>query len=118
MARSILPKDDALFAPSLKRGVNDLQSIMDGLGILYTQGVAINWKAFYSPGYETVLSIPTYPFQRKDNWYKAPDHNHSNVLIHGITASGFHPSKGARLATCLKETIYHYTCNTKSYFPE
>jgi amino acid adenylation domain-containing protein len=116
MARSILPKDDALFAPSLKRGVNDLQSIMDGLGILYTQSVAINWKAFYPSGYETVLSIPTYPFQRKRYWYKAPDHNQSTVLTPGITASGFHPSKGARLATCLKETIYHYTCNTKSHF--
>lgn len=116
MARSILPKDDALFAPSLKRGINDLQSILDGIGILYTQGVAINWKAFYPPGHATVLSIPTYPFQRKRYWYKAPDHTHSTFLTSGITASGFHPSKGTRLATCLKEIIYHYTCNTKSHF--
>ena len=70
MASAILPKDEAIFAPSLKKGITDLRSILGGLGVLYTQGVEINWKELHRPYDKAVISLPTYPFQRRRYWFK------------------------------------------------
>jgi len=116
MAGAFIPKEDVLFASSLKRGRDDWRSVMESLGSLYARGISINWRELDQPHHKTVLSIPTYPFQRQRCWYKEHDDKLPIYHTHETNASEFHPLKGIRIPTCLEEVIYQYVCNTNSYF--
>lgn len=117
MARAIIPKEDAEFVPSLKKGITDLRSILDGIGLLYTRGVEINWKEQGRPYHQGILSIPTYPFQRRRCWFDEEQGRQSpGSRESGNTASDFCPSNGRLIKTPLEETIYQYQCDTGSPF--
>ncbi|MGD9824694.1 amino acid adenylation domain-containing protein, partial [Desulfobacter sp.] len=115
MAKTILPKEDVYFAASLKRGIKDARSVLEGLGVLYTQGVTIDWGKQSEPCHKTVLSLPTYPFQRKRCWLEEKNIQ-QNFLEPQSGSSAFHPSNGTLIEIPMEETIYQYLCDTTSYF--
>lgn len=53
--------------PSLHREFDDLRSLCNSLGALYSLGVDIQWKGFYALPTRKIL-IPEYPFQRMRLW--------------------------------------------------
>ena len=105
MASAVLPNNTAIFAPSLRRGISDEKTILSGLGLLYTNGVDIDWRkqaVFYTP---SIVSIPHYPFQRRRCWFEKI-----------AQSKGFHPSAGTRINTALSEILYEYTCRGSSFY--
>ena len=43
------------------------------LGRLWTQGVAVDWEAYYAGQGRRRVSLPGYPFERKRHWIPRPD---------------------------------------------
>ncbi|WP_020588915.1 hybrid non-ribosomal peptide synthetase/type I polyketide synthase [Desulfobacter curvatus] len=105
MASAILPKDTAVFASSLRRGMSDEKMLLSGMGSLYTNGVNIDWckqAASFTP---SIVSIPHYPFRRRRCWFEE----------YG-PSKGFHPSGGTRINTALGGILYEYTCQGSSFY--
>ena len=53
--------------PSLRRGQNDWEQLLNSLGALWCKGFAVDWSAVDAAGRSRV-SLPTYPFQRRRYW--------------------------------------------------
>lgn len=68
MGRQCIQVEDALWLPSLRRGRTDWQQLLDSLGGLFVQGLAINWRGFEQDTIRHAVSLPTYPFQRQRHW--------------------------------------------------
>ena len=58
----------SVMLPSLRKSQEDWQQMLTSLGELYTQGVAVDWKAFDQPYQRRKIVLPTYPFQRQRFW--------------------------------------------------
>ena len=72
MAAGCLADSDAVFLPSLRRGREDWDQILETLSELYVRGVAINWaQVDPSPGRRRV-ALPLYPFARVRHWIEPP----------------------------------------------
>ena len=68
MAQRCLPKDSGDWLPSLRRGQDDWEQMLQSLAKLYTRGVRVDWQAFDQDYSRSYLSLPTYPFQRERHW--------------------------------------------------
>ncbi|MGY6530407.1 MAG: alpha/beta fold hydrolase [Cyanobacterium sp.] len=74
MARMIVENktesDDCLWLPSLRKGESDWENLLNSLGILYQQGLKIDWDGFHQdyPSLERV-SLPNYPWQHQRYWH-------------------------------------------------
>lgn len=53
---------------SLVNKVNEHQSILTALGYLWNNGLQPNWDNYYSSQHRTMLTLPTYQFDRKKFW--------------------------------------------------
>jgi acyl transferase domain-containing protein/acyl carrier protein len=60
--------DDVLCVPSLRRGVEDWQPLLESLATLYVHGASIDWAEFHAPYPRRRVAAPTYPFERKRYW--------------------------------------------------
>lgn len=82
MGRKCLADDDGAWLPSLRKGHDDWQQLLQSLGTLYTRGLDVDWQAFYGDQPHRRVSLPNYPFQRQRYWLKtdstisqaAPEH--------------------------------------------
>jgi amino acid adenylation domain-containing protein/non-ribosomal peptide synthase protein (TIGR01720 family) len=59
----------AKWIPSLRRGHDDLRSMLDGAGRLWTAGVELAWPALSASRAHTHVPLPGYAFQRKRHWF-------------------------------------------------
>lgn len=59
----------AAWIPSLRRGHDDLRSILDGAGQMWTAGTELEWSAILPPRARQSLTLPGYAFQRKRHWF-------------------------------------------------
>jgi amino acid adenylation domain-containing protein/thioester reductase-like protein len=59
---------DYRWLPSLRRGRDEWETMLESLASLYTAGLAINWRAFDRDHPRRKLTLPTYPFQRERHW--------------------------------------------------
>ena len=57
-----------LFLPSLREGQHDSQQILESLGHLFVQSVAVDWGAFDQGQPWRKVAMPTYAFQRQRYW--------------------------------------------------
>ena len=65
------PDARARIMPSLPRAGSrsgDLATMLQALGRLWVQGVAVDWKAFHAAEKRRRIPLPTYAFQRKKCW--------------------------------------------------
>jgi acyl transferase domain-containing protein/NAD(P)-dependent dehydrogenase (short-subunit alcohol dehydrogenase family)/SAM-dependent methyltransferase len=58
-----------LWLPTLRKGTDEWQQILQSLGTLYVQGVNINWAGFDQDYPRHRVDLPTYPFQRQRYWH-------------------------------------------------
>ena len=72
MGQACLPEVDAAWLPSLRKGRNDWEQMLESLGALYVRGLNVDWTGFdrdYAPA-RRKASLPTYPFQRQRYWFE------------------------------------------------
>ncbi len=73
MGKYCVPKEFGTWLPSLVKGQDDWQTLLDTLGALYIKGVDPDWRGFDSGYVRRRVALPTYPFQREAYWFGAVD---------------------------------------------
>jgi acyl transferase domain-containing protein/SAM-dependent methyltransferase len=70
MGRRALPEweENALWLPSLRKGQEDWQEILESLGRLYVNGAEINWDEFERPYGGHRIPLPNYPWAKESYW--------------------------------------------------
>ncbi len=69
MAQQSSGAENRLWLPSLKRGANDRDVLLNAVATLFQQGVTLNWRSFYSVSeHQRLTNLPNYPFQRQRYW--------------------------------------------------
>ena len=99
LAAQRLPTDSVAWLPSLRRGHNDWQELLDSLSQLFVKGARIDWAGYDLPYGRRRLSLPGYPFQRERFWPKLPV---SKPKIQRI-GKPIHPLLGYRLLSALPD---------------
>jgi amino acid adenylation domain-containing protein len=140
-----LDNTDTFWLPTLKKGDGDWEHILHSLGVLYVNGVTIDWSGFNQGyGYHRV-SLPTYPFERKRYWStkcsekkfqgmkQVPSGHIGNGLVNGkrkqtqigpceIIKNDYllgqvHPILGKRLHTPLSEIVFENRLSISELLP-
>ncbi|HEX4463985.1 MAG TPA: type I polyketide synthase, partial [Solirubrobacterales bacterium] len=61
------------FAPSLRRGRPEAESLLAAIAVAQVNGAAIDWRRFFADAAPRRVALPTYPFQRKRYWLSEGD---------------------------------------------
>ncbi|KAF3885901.1 MULTISPECIES: type I polyketide synthase [Nostocales] len=99
-----LPEKAALWLPSLMKGQEDWQVLLQSLGSLYTEGIDVNWVNFDKDYNWRRLSLPTYPFERQRFWKNASEQKYQEVIIGSSKIA--HPLLGRQLRSPLKQVQF------------
>ncbi|MCK6562457.1 type I polyketide synthase [bacterium] len=81
MASQCLPTEAAVWIPSLRRGHDDTQQMLKSLGLLFVNGVEIDWEDFHREAPRRRVVLPTYPFQHERFWLAPPSTPAKTVAI-------------------------------------
>ncbi|MEQ8971994.1 MAG: beta-ketoacyl synthase N-terminal-like domain-containing protein [Coleofasciculus sp. C1-SOL-03] len=73
-----LPEGVGVGLPSLCRGQDDWQSLLQSLASLSVQGIAVDWSGFDQDYPRYRVPLPTYPFQRQRFWFATPEEDRGN----------------------------------------
>ncbi|URZ07873.1 hybrid non-ribosomal peptide synthetase/type I polyketide synthase [Clostridium felsineum] len=68
LAEQCMDKEEAIFVPSLRNGIEDYKQLLTALKILYLNGIEINWNSFHKSYEKQKIFLPNYPFNRKKFW--------------------------------------------------
>ncbi|MBZ6135825.1 acyltransferase domain-containing protein, partial [Streptomyces olivaceus] len=63
--RECLEGQDVTAVPSLRRGRGEVESVLAGLGALFTAGVPVDWAELFAGTGARHTELPTYAFQRR-----------------------------------------------------
>jgi acyl transferase domain-containing protein len=106
MAKRVAPGNEKsgrtgdLELPSLRKGRDDCEQMLESLGALYSHGLDINWSSLYQTGPRRRVKLPAYPFQRERCWFDGTGGSSPEAgAASGTHASGptLHPLLGRRL---------------------
>ncbi|HEX8456607.1 MAG TPA: amino acid adenylation domain-containing protein, partial [Pyrinomonadaceae bacterium] len=75
-----LPKDAAVWLPSLQQGADDWQTMLASLAELYLHGAQVDWEGFDGDYSRRRLALPTYPFERRRCWVDVPQQNDAATI--------------------------------------
>ncbi|MFF9011333.1 beta-ketoacyl synthase N-terminal-like domain-containing protein, partial [Streptomyces goshikiensis] len=67
MAQDCLTEDGARFAPALRTGRPEPETLNNALAHAHAHGAAVDWQAYFAPTGARQAELPTYAFQR--DWY-------------------------------------------------
>ncbi|GAA3117511.1 hypothetical protein GCM10020254_75430 [Streptomyces goshikiensis] len=67
MAQDCLTEDGARFAPALRTGRPEPETLNNALAHAHAHGAAVDWEAYFAPTGARQAELPTYAFQR--DWY-------------------------------------------------
>ncbi len=95
MGKLCLPGSEIIWLPSLRKGEDDWRSMLDSLSDLYVHGVSADWAGFDRDYPRQIVSLPTYPFQRKRYWIEQP--NLAAAVPAEQPKDGLHPLLGRQL---------------------
>ena len=65
---TLVTGDAARCVGSLRRRRDDRAQMLDGLAALYAGGLDIDWAHYYAGQARSIVSLPTYPFERQRFW--------------------------------------------------
>ncbi len=68
LVRECLDGRDITAVSSLRRGHDEVETALAGLGGLFTAGVAVDWPAVFAGTGARRTELPTYAFQRRHYW--------------------------------------------------
>jgi len=70
MGRHCLPENTGTWLPSLRKSLDDWQTLLDCAAVLYTKGVNLDWLGFDRDYVRQRVALPTYPFEREYCWFE------------------------------------------------
>ena len=114
LARRFAPPGEVTFLPSLRRGHDERDVLLESLGKLYVAGFGIDWDTVYAARPRRRVSLPTYPFQRTRHWFvpsrgRTPAPVPAGLLGRRLTQSGDEVRYATRLDPtqheCLRECV-------------
>lgn len=103
MAQTVLPAPSGAWLPSLRKGRDDWQQLLDSVAGAYIHGVNIDWASFDRPYARRKLALPTYPFQRERYWVE-PRRGLRKTPTR--SSAGDHPLLGRRLRSALRQVQF------------
>ncbi|WP_190127195.1 type I polyketide synthase, partial [Streptomyces inusitatus] len=96
LAQTCVSGDTAAFAPLLRPGRSEAETVTTALARAQVRGVAVDWQAYYSGTGAQRVELPTYAFQREHYWLDA-GHLGGDVTTAGLRSAD-HPLLGASIA--------------------
>ncbi|MFF3249324.1 type I polyketide synthase, partial [Streptomyces sp. NPDC002870] len=94
MAQGCLQADGRQFVSVLRKDRPEGNSLMDGLGQLYVNGVPVVWETAFAGSGASVVELPTYAFQRRRFWPRGLGVGSGDLGSVGLGSVG-HPLLGA-----------------------
>nr|WP_322692483.1 non-ribosomal peptide synthetase/type I polyketide synthase [Nostoc sp. DedSLP03] len=102
-------KEKAVWLPSLAPQKEDWGVMLESLSALYVSKAKIDWLGFDRDYSRRLLSLPTYPFQRKRYWIPEqstmPNQLSKPIKANAIATNGLNPALTTFSKTNQKETI-------------
>ncbi len=111
MGKACLPRGAGTWLPSLKKGRDDWQCLLDSLATLYTCGAEVNWAGFDRDYQRHRLPLPTSPFERKRYWLDLAGTGEHREHVH---SPSLHPLLGQRLRSALSMVQFEATISTSA----
>ncbi|MGA2031843.1 MAG: SDR family NAD(P)-dependent oxidoreductase, partial [Thermoguttaceae bacterium] len=111
MGRRCLPQTPMVWLPSLRKGRDDWQVLLDSLAEMYVLGVKVNWHGFDGPWPRRRLALPTYPFERTRLWLEESPGGTPRSAARGPS---LHPLLGSRVPSALETTLYEVRLSSAS----
>ncbi|MGI9474938.1 MAG: type I polyketide synthase, partial [Rubripirellula sp.] len=102
MARRFAKIDNAIWVPSLRKGQEELRSMLDGLSSAYLGGCDIAWEKV-GPEAKQRVELPTYPFQRSRHWYETGSTSRD---FRGGNGPDLHPLLGRRVPLAMEKSLF------------
>jgi acyl transferase domain-containing protein len=68
MAAPCIPGSGAVLVPSLRKGRDDWEQLLESLSMLYVRGAAVDWESVDEGSARRRVHLPTYAFQRERHW--------------------------------------------------
>ncbi|MFF0818672.1 acyltransferase domain-containing protein [Rhodococcus sp. NPDC003318] len=68
MASTVLANHEVVCAGTLRRGRPEVRALLEAVGRLFVEGVAVNWSALFDGRGSRPVDLPTYAFQRERYW--------------------------------------------------
>ncbi len=112
MGRRCLPKSEAAWLPSLRKGQSDSKILFNTLAELYGAGATIDWRGFDSPWPRRKVILPTYPFEQNRYWFTADTAKRSS--LGGRGGPVVHPLLGSRIPSALDATLFEGRLSSRS----
>ena len=100
MGQAVVAPGTGLWLPSLRKGRDDWQQLLESLASLYTRGAAIDWAGVHRPHARRLLPLPTYPFERERHWIAPAPTGRARRVSSG------HPLLGPRLRSALPQAQF------------
>ncbi|MFY1634208.1 SDR family NAD(P)-dependent oxidoreductase [Solwaraspora sp. WMMB335] len=97
-ARQCISADDHVWAVSLSRRDRTDETTLRSLAAVYVAGIPVDWRGLHTRR-EPMLSLPTYPFQRRRHWLPAAGRQTPRAAGAGNAASAYHPLLGRETGT-------------------
>ena len=72
MGSQCVPIGEGVWLPSLREDRDDWQQLLESLGLLYVNGIDVDWEGFYRDRRARKITLPAYPFQRERYWVDSP----------------------------------------------
>jgi acyl transferase domain-containing protein len=98
LGQRCLPRADAAWLASIRRGVEDWEQMLKSLAALFVRGAAVDWARVDGPYARHRVVLPTYPFQRTRFWVDSGEPRRSR--------GGTHPLRGRRISSPLPHVQY------------
>ncbi len=99
--------------PGLTGQPDEWDSLLDGLAQQYVRGAEINWREVAS-GQGQLVSLPTYPFQRKRYWFSRQA-GPARRRPESFATQQAHPLLGTRLDLGLREIVFETDLDSLTY---
>lgn len=108
LGRRTLGAGETVWVPSLRKGRDDWEEMLESLGRLYVEGVEVDWAAFDRPYARRRTVLPTYPFQRERYWVETKGSSPLGEPVEG------HPLVGRRVTSPrLQESVFQYALHAE-----
>ncbi len=100
MGKRCAADSKAAWVSSLRKGRDDMKTLLAALCELYVQGLKIDWRGFDAPWTRRRLPLPNYPFQRSRHWLVGETGGKG-----AARGPSLHPLLGTEVGTALKSRI-------------
>ncbi|MEV4019629.1 type I polyketide synthase [Nonomuraea angiospora] len=95
--------EDGAFVPAARKDRDEARTFVEALGRMHTNGVTVDWEAFFAPARPSRVDLPTYAFQHERYWLQ-PGPDTGDVTTAGLGAVE-HPLLSAATEVAGGETV-------------